>query len=276
MAARAIAVTDVGWKARPLLAGTGSASVVAALSRSLYLEVAGELVWLGGPGATLHGRAIVAAELPDVDGAERIDTSFDLGTAREWRPRDVPSTVTAEGLAGHGRRTLGMIDRLGAPDGFGMLLIARRPDFPLDRAADDARAFLAACAADDPAASGAIAQRLIGLGPGLTPAGDDLIGGAFFARRMVAPAAGSAPAWRQAAARVRTGAGERTHRIRAVLLGDLLDGEGYAPLHDLAGARARGDVGAALDDAARLIRIGHSSGWDILTGFLGALVALRE
>jgi hypothetical protein len=61
-----------------------------------------------------------------------------------------------------------------------------------------------------------------------------------------------------------------------VLLGDLLDGDAYAPLHDLAAALARDDAGAALDAAVRLTRIGHSSGWDMLTGFLGALNSLPD
>jgi hypothetical protein len=59
-----------------------------------------------------------------------------------------------------------------------------------------------------------------------------------------------------------------------VLLGDLLDGAGYAPLHDLASALARCAGPAALEATARLVKIGHSSGWDLLAGFLGALGAL--
>src|SRR5947207_8963421 len=60
--ARAIRVTDIGWKAMGLLAGGGGASPrpLAALSRSLYLDIAGDVVWLGPPGSTLHARAIIA------------------------------------------------------------------------------------------------------------------------------------------------------------------------------------------------------------------------
>ena len=262
-----IRVIEVGESARRLIEGASSATVVAALSRSLYLEVAGELVWLGPAGSTLHARAVVARDLPHVDGATRIETAFDLRNAGDWRPQELPRPIQPETLARESRGLTGMVDRLGRPDGFGALLVGERPACPLDRAAEDARRFLEACARNDAATAAGIGERLLGLGPGLTPAGDDLVGGAFFARRLIAWDAG----WKEAAAALRARARERTHPISATLLGDLLDGVGYAPLHDLALALAERDRAAALDAAARLIRIGHSSGWDILTGVLGAL-----
>ena len=290
---RAIRVMEIGWKARRFVDGVSAASVVAALSRSLYLDVAGEIVWLGPPGSTLHGRAIIADVVPRVGANTRIAIAFDLSAAREWRSPVLPPSVTVEILTDAGRRLIAAVDRLGAPDGVGALLVGRRPAFPLDHAVVDARGFLAACARDEPATAAAIAERLLGLGPGLTPAGDDLIGGAFFftawgasngppkppdARRAPAqpwPSSkvGEVTSWTEAAAVIRARAAERTHRISAALLGDLLDGDAYAPLHDLADALARNDDDAAIAAAERLTRIGHSSGWDMLTGFLGRLIA---
>jgi hypothetical protein len=52
------------------------------------------------------------------------------------------------------------------------------------------------------------------------------------------------------------------------LLGDLLAGEGWAPLHDLARALAGDDETASRDAARHLTRLGHSSGWDLLAGFV--------
>jgi Protein of unknown function (DUF2877) len=259
-----IRVIEIGDTARRSIDGASVATVVAALSRSLYLEVGGEIVWLGPPGSTLHRRAIVADEGPDPDGATRIETAFDLRIARDWRPHHVGPEVDAAIFARESRRLVRVIDRLGAPDGFGALLVGRRPAFPLDRAAEGARGFLEACARGDAASATALGEPLLGLGPGLTPAGDDLVGGAFFARRLIGR-------WADAAATIRTRARRRTHPISATLLGDLVDGFGHAPLHDLALAFVRSDGAAALDAAARLARIGHSSGWDMLTGFLGAL-----
>ena len=271
-----IRVTEIGWTARRLVHGACDATVVAALSRSLYLEIAGEIVWLGPPGSTLHARAIVADPPPRVDGATRIDAAFNLAAAREWRPRALVGPVSPEILARESRGLVAAVDRLAPSDGFGALLVKRRPAFPLDRAEGLARRFLESCARSDAATAAALGERLLGLGPGLTPAGDDLVGGAFFARRLLSltddPAADVA--WREAAAQMRARARERTHPISAMLLGDLLDGSGHAPLHDLAEALANGDGQAGLFAAARLVSIGHSSGWDILTGVLGALGAL--
>jgi hypothetical protein len=275
VAARVVRVTDVGWKARALADGAAAARVVAALSRSVYLEIAGEIVWLGGPGSTLHGRAILAAELPDTGGAATLEASFDLRTAREWRPRELPRSPTRETLSSEARRLAGVVERVGRPDGFGPLLVGGRPAFPLDGAPDLARSFLESCAGDDARSAAALGERLLGLGPGLTPAGDDLVGGALFAVAVSFETAGSrTDAWKEAAALIRARAPARTHRISAMLLGDLLDGHGYAPLHDLTAALGGGETAAALDAAVRLVRIGHSSGWDILTGFLGALGAV--
>jgi hypothetical protein len=266
-----IRVAEIGWKARGLVEGASAATVVAALSRSVYLEVGGEIVWLGPREATPHGRAIAAGELPDLDDGARIDTRFDLSAAREWRPAQAPAVSSIDVMRREGRRLTAAIEGAGRPEGFGALLAGRRPPFPLAHAAQDARDFLDACARDDPAGALGIAERLVGLGPGLTPAGDDLIGGAFFAKHLVAAAD---PRWQQAAVAVRELARRRTHRISAMLLGDLLDGEGHAPLHDLVVALAQADARAADDAAARLARIGHSSGWDMLTGVLGALGAV--
>src|SRR5438552_3921241 len=94
-------------------------------------------------------------------------------------------------------------------------------------------------------------------------------GGAFFARALLARAGiVDAVAWQAGGSAVRTAAARLTHPIGAALLGDLLAGEGWAPLHDLAAALARDDEPAALDAAGRLTRLGHSSGWDLLARFV--------
>ena len=159
------------------------------------------------------------------------------------------------------------------PDGFGALLAERTPPFPLDTAVGRARELASACGADDPAAAAAVATELLGLGPGLTPSGDDYVGGVFFARALLARAgACDGLAWRAAAALVLDGARGRTHPISIALLSDMLDGQAHAPLHDLARALAAGaprDV--ALGAARRVVGIGHSSGWDMLAGFVSGV-----
>lgn len=267
----AVRPSRIGWRAAAALTASGHrARVLATLSESVYLTAGDEIVWLGGAGAALHGRAILLSA-PSVTSAlppGNADTlGFDLGPAPPWRPAAPPPTPAIV-LADRCRALLAALGELGEPRGFGALLAGRTPDFPLDRVADRAHAFVRGCADGDTVAATAAALELIGLGPGLTPAGDDYVGGAFFALTLGADAG----EWQRAAAAVVARARSHSHPVSAALLADLCGGAGWAPLHDLAGALATGAPRAtAVDAARRLVRIGHSSGWDILAGFVGAL-----
>jgi hypothetical protein len=154
--------------------------------------------------------------------------------------------------------------------------VGEEPAFPLDVGGPRARALAHACVAGDARAGAAAALALIGLGEGLTPSGDDFAGAAFFVRSLLACAhAGDGDHWRAAADLVRCEAPALTHPISVALLGDLLDGAGPAPLHDLAHALATAAPLAIADDAARrLIHIGHTSGWNMLGGFIAGCAGL--
>jgi hypothetical protein len=101
---------------------------------------------------------------------------------------------------------------------------------------------------------------LIGLGPGLTPSGDDFLGGALvalhaFGKAGVARALGDWLLPRSAKA---------THPISIAHLAASAKGEGGEALHATLLALAEdGDVDAALDAIAS---VGHTSGWDALAG----------
>ncbi|MCX7668527.1 MAG: DUF2877 domain-containing protein, partial [Anaerolineae bacterium] len=114
-------------------------------------------------------------------------------------------------------------------------------------------------------------KPLIGLGPGLTPAGDDFVGGLLFTLRHLGDA--NAIAWDQPAVdRLIAWARDRTNAISHVLLRDLADGQGPAPLHDLLWAllgRAATEAPSAC--ASRLLRIGSSTGAQMLAGALTAM-----
>ncbi len=221
-------VTGIGWRADAARRdGVVHARVLAALSASLYVDAAGEVLWIGEREATPHARAIHVAAMPE---GREVGASVSVavpGGLVAWRPADGPTTAEAA------------------------------------RALRRGAARLAARAAAE------AATALLGLGPGMTPAGDDFVGGAFFARALLARAgACDAAGWRHAADAVRAAAARLTHPIGAALLGDLLVGEGWAALHDLAAALARDHESATVEAARRLTRLGHSSGWDLLAGFV--------
>lgn len=272
----AVRICALGWRADVALrASAGEARVLAALSASVYVETGGggELLWIGAPDATLHARVIHVAEASAVAASAKTGERLRLPRAtglHPWRPDATPATAAGATAMCHGAARLRTAAKeLGEPRGFGGWLLGIPLAFPLEPARARADELAAACAADDAARAADAAAMLVGLGPGLTPAGDDFSGGAFFARALLARAGAiDSDAWCAAAAAVKTTAGRLTHPIGATLLGDLLLGEGWAPLHDLANGLANGNEAVAFDAARQLVGLGHSSGWDVLAGFV--------
>jgi hypothetical protein len=104
-----------------------------------------------------------------------------------------------------------------------------------------------------------VAGALGGLGPGLTPAGDDMLSGILFAvRAMNGPPV--EPALLAVARSV------RTSDLAAALLESAAAGYHIEPVHDLVTAAAGGDTNAAARAASGLDRFGSSSGADIAHG----------
>ncbi|HKY75044.1 MAG TPA: DUF2877 domain-containing protein, partial [Acidimicrobiia bacterium] len=104
-----------------------------------------------------------------------------------------------------------------------------------------------------------VAGALGGLGPGLTPAGDDMLSGILFAvRAMNGPMV--EPALLDVARSV------RTSDLATALLEAAAGGYQIEPVHDLVTAAATGDTKAAARAAADLDRFGSSSGADIAHG----------
>jgi hypothetical protein len=268
----AIVVTELGARAwSAVTASGGTARVLAPLTRSIYLTAGDEIVWLASADAESHGRAILTSALPQPPPSLGDSMRLSIEHARRWQPPALVATTSAQ-LSTAARGLVARIAEIGEPEGLGAMLVGHVPSFPLDGAVKMARELAEACAANDPDAAVSAAMPLLGLGPGLTPAGDDFVGGAFFARVVLNEIRANDNAdWQRAASAVMTAARERTHPISVALLGDLVAGEGYAALHDLAVALTTGV--SDFHAAQRLTRIGHSSGWDVLAGFLGVLVA---
>ena len=114
------------------------------------------------------------------------------------------------------------------------------------------------------------ALRLLGLGPGLTPSGDDFVGGIFFALHH-APRSHWAAALPAVRARFCTAAAGATNVISAALLHDLMGGHSHQALQDLLAALHTEDPARIEAAIAALLRIGASSGADLLCGVLLAL-----
>lgn len=139
---------------------------------------------------------------------------------------------------------------------------------------------------DRPAAVAA-AEQLLGLGPGLTPSGDDVLSGFLLALRHLAPAAAAGRALNRPLRAGRTAAADdaawlasritalapgRTTDLSAALLGHAARGDGCAQAVELINAVAgNSPVGPAL---ARLLAVGHTSGADLGLGVLAGARAV--
>jgi hypothetical protein len=228
-----------------------------------YATAAGHVIWIGHGRTTLHPRAVVLERRVEC----LADAVFVVDGVAPWR---VPMPAAIDAASQVRERAETLLSRILATQsarGLAMLLCGDVPPFPLARALPDVEALALACAADDADGACRASLPLLGLGPGLTPSGDDLVGAAFFARRALARHASDAVRWTRAGERLAQASGAQAHPIAAALFRDLVAGSTFAPLHRLAAAIACG-CDAPTDAARELIAIGHSSGWDMLAGFL--------
>ncbi|MES2210465.1 MAG: DUF2877 domain-containing protein [Chloroflexota bacterium] len=207
--------------------------------------------------------------------------AIDLSHAAGWSPR-LPSTDFAlartrwrvrasdvRGLVAAAVRA-----RSGSGDGLGDLVhhdghtslqsVARLAAPRLQR--------LAAALRDaDPSAAGMAAESLVGLGPGLTPSGDDaLVGMAAAVTAMPPPGTLDATYLR----RVVDTAPARTTAVSTAFLRHAADGEFAAGLHELMAALIGPDPTGLASTIERSVAFGATSGTDTLVGVLMGLDAL--
>ena len=248
-----VRVSSLGRFAQAVLA-SGVARVIAVFERSAYVETPAGLACIGAVG---NGplNADCGSLSPGLTVGDTL--SVDTGAASIWHPLPAPpwnAKTIAQSL-----RSLreAARDRLPA-EGFGYLIdpARERPATVL--------ALIRWLSSPQGAPDGA--AGLVGLGPGLTPSGDDLIGGALCALhaagrdRITARLAG----WALPLAR------SRTNRISYAHLACAAEGECAEAVNDAIVAIIAGEPA----DLARINALGHTSGWDALAGATLALGAL--
>ncbi|GAA0556894.1 DUF2877 domain-containing protein [Actinomadura livida] len=191
---------------------------------------------------------------------------------RWWDPSPALGTLQPAALAAGVRSLEAALEA--ALDGAGMAGggLAGHPD-PVDLAA--------ACAAGDLAGAVEAAERIVGLGPGLTPSGDDILCGLLVSLRLVGGAvrhgrpvplhdAVRLADWLGAA--VTADAGTRTTALAATLLHCATAGGAGAEV----AAVLRCVAGHEPPDTAvrRLLAVGHTSGTDLAQGVLAGCRAV--
>lgn len=294
----------IGARAKSLATPPGfSGRMVAVLSDVAYLSGSdGEMLWLFREGVPLHRRGIqIRFPLQRLHPGQPFlmegcrlkignDIDIDLGGAVEWTP-------IAPGQCG-----VGPLDRVN--DLVRQLLMAIAPEDSDDAPGRVIRGLSAVLNGRDGAthAQGAWhapswspvddlmahclegglseietrGRELIGLGPGLTPCGDDFLGGLFFAAHWLQEAyPGKVRPATRSIFNLMQWARNRTHPVSHAILGDLAIGQGPEPLHRLLGLLFMGGKldGRTMDAVDCLLQVGHTTGRCILAGALTSLLS---
>lgn len=186
------------------------------------------------------------------EGCAQIGGLLRARVRRWWDPIPVIGPLSQARLS-HGERTLdGVTGRWG-------LTGHTAPD-----------ALAQACADGDLANAVDAAERIVGLGPGLTPSGDDALAGLLLSLRLLGGAVpgGGRAVWLAdwLGAAVTAHAGDRTTSLAATLLH--CSARGQASVEAAAVLRGIAGQDPLIPAARRLLATGHTSGADLTWGLL--------
>jgi hypothetical protein len=301
-----LSAASVSRRLAPLLAGAADGSVLATFTRSAYVDLAGRILVLADA-QLLNGPLNVlldphASAMPDVFADLTPGTpatlkhgllhlgarwAIDVARASVWEPRLAP--LRAAGGETQLQEAVdaitSILDREAPQDS-----LARpqaRPPRAETAMTDLAHALTAGDRDDAGTRARRAAEGLAGLGPGLTPSGDDVLAGALLALALVAPADTGT-----IAEKILAGTRGRTTRISDAYLEAAAAGEAGEPWHRLAAhlsaqasasssARAASAAGPAHDPnlaaaVRQIMAFGETSGSDMLAGFVRATRALVD
>jgi hypothetical protein len=113
-----------------------------------------------------------------------------------------------------------------------------------------------------------VARDIAGRGPGLTPAGDDVLAGYVLARRAAAP-----QAWRAEAAAILAVSRNATGEPARSLLRAAAAGEAFEPVILMLAALLGADGPSLAPSMRRLRGLGATTGTAMLTGLVCGLLA---
>ncbi len=280
--------TSIGILAQAVVRESDALSALAVFDRSLYLtDGCDRALCLLGPGMEPGPLHLIVDRVPPsfrsrVAVGDTISVeprrlagktlAIDLTHAELWSP---PAFAGEKPSAGFVKKVLlpALLDA--APEG-SLFRVAFGQD--PDNSADPLWNALKAATRDGLAELSAWLQnplqaplptRLLGLGHGLTPSGDDILAGAMLALH----AAGEGGRARNLVLALTPLLNSKTNRISAAHLCAAGLGEGAAVFHDCLRRISAGQVPSA--ELRRINAVGHSSGWDALLGMVWCLSASR-
>jgi len=239
MSSRAeLEVRVAGRFARQALAADGG-EVCAIFQRSFYLRTAGGFACFGDARLGRGPLNALLDALPTVTIGAKLSAS--ASNAEAW---SAPPYRDAK---------VDLAEARPPDEGFGGLVIGRHNALAVHAqpALEAIERWLVGHSLD------AAAEGLIGLGPGLTPSGDDYLGGVLVALRAVRRNTHAESLWRWLEPLLAS----RTSELSAAHLAAAAAGEAHEALHEVLNGAPAG----------RLDGVGHCSGWDAFAGAMAVL-----
>jgi Protein of unknown function (DUF2877) len=238
---------------------TSSLQKIPGFEKTDYAYLHGKIVWCGEQAATDHPRNTLTPWQPEkiFFNANKLYQGANICRKLIKKDSDI-------GNKNEGYRNNLLI-----------WLVGEELSFPLNLSANRFDAVNAALLANDLETFKTAALRVLGLGNGLTPSGDDFIGGIFFAL-----AHAPRPSWIEKLPAVKlqihNAAKASTNVISAALLDDMMAGCSYSVLHDVLIALHSKDENTISTACQKLLMLGASSGADMLAGLLVALTTQNK
>ena len=292
---RKLSVTVLGNFASSVLLPGTQFEVEALFERSLYLSDGKSFICIGeetigaGPLNMLVAADQVEASFTDgIDRKSKVEVLkiskelwigeslvLDFAAAGIWSPPALPDLSRETGMDETQRQVCKVMARLTpfaggheTGDGSATEIAFRRRAGP---AVQSFRQWLKEVLPGDAAVRppGEDIVRLIGLGPGLTPSGDDFLGGALIALRALR----CDRAADELASAVLKAGEARTHGISLQHLRCAAEGQGHEALHAFLLSLLMPKPEQMEQTLSRLVRLGHSSGADMAHGALIVLDA---
>ncbi len=290
-------VAWIGEAVRDFLKPGSQGRILATFSDAIYLKsISDELLWLVTENIPMHRRGIqICGDLPNVS----TDSSFsvrgrhlvfgneidlDLRPAPIWKSPspNLDELIRFEELPDRLRTVSYLFDDFPSPSGFGWFLAeitkntmgnplpgALRDFGPGQRHLRSAiNEIILAWITNDFPHILRTAEDLIGLGEGLTPSGDDFIGGLLFSSYVLQDIYSQYEGFTISDVELfLDNSRNQTNLISYSILKDLTAGHAFATLHRFINAILTDQPLESIDNLGlELVGIGHSTGWDLLTG----------
>jgi len=294
-------ITHLGEYAQRILQTGASGKVLASVSSAIYLSTAqDEILWLGSENVPLHrrGMRLKGASMAAVAGwpfrTERgalllSDRRVEFSNAHTWQApafsfkKPVPPTLISERLLAFcgsykPRHTEGFgalvntIIRRAWPDRFA--LQTSQPNRMQTYARPTIEVLVDKLLAGDVHGALRAGERIIGLGPGLTPSGDDYLGGLLFAICHFSQACEIQESLPEDLIQTWLARAKgKTHPISYALLADHASGYGAEELYRFVFALfSQTSIEDTIEYASNLELIGSTTGSDLVAGVISGLL----